>query len=103
MASDLSGVQYDVITVTGHTGHIGSKARNHKLSARRAGAVSRHLVDVAGIRAAKITARGVGSDNPETAANACPGQKTTPAWIAYLQADCRVDVELSGTPIAEAN
>ena len=103
MASDLSGVQYDVITVTGHTDRIGSKAYNQKLSARRAEAVSRHLVDVAGIRAGKITTRGVGSDNPETAANACPGKKTTPALIACLQADRRVDVEVSGTRAAKAN
>ena len=103
MASDLSGVQYDVITVTGHTDRIGSKAYNDKLSARRAEAVSRYLVDVAGIRAGKITTRGVGSDNPELAADACPGKKATPKLIACLQADRRVEIEVSGTRAAKAN
>ncbi len=44
LAADLRGVNFDVITVTGHTDRIGSHAYNMKLLTRRAEAVKAYLV-----------------------------------------------------------
>ena len=65
-AAELKGSQFDVITVTGHTDRIGSHAYNMKLSARRADMVKSYLVETAGIPADKVTARGVGGEDPVT-------------------------------------
>ena len=96
-AMELKGSTYDSIQVTGHTDRIGAAVYNGKLSARRAAAVSAYLVDTAGIPAYKIRSEGVGEANPITKAGDCIGTKTTPALIACLQPDRRVDVEMSGT------
>lgn len=95
--ADLNGVNYDVITITGHTDRIGSKAYNMKLSVRRAEAVQDYLIQFAGIPASKIVATGVGGSAPETSPGDCVGTKVTRALIACLQPDRRVDVEVSGT------
>ncbi len=96
-ASDLAGTEYDQIRVTGHTDRIGSHAYNLTLSARRADAVRTELVNTAGIPAARISTRGVNGAEPVTKAGDCVGTRITPALIACLQPDRRVEVEVSGT------
>jgi OOP family OmpA-OmpF porin len=96
-AANLRGVDYNVITVTGHTDRIGSHAYNMELSTRRAEAVKAYLVDSAGIPAGKIVARGTDGSDPVTKPGDCKGKKATKALIACLQPDRRVEVEVSGT------
>jgi OmpA-OmpF porin, OOP family len=96
-AADLRGTQFDVISVTGHTDRIGSTAYNQLLSQRRAEAVKSYLVDPAGIASARIAARGEGEAQPITKADECRGGKASPALIACLQPDRRVEVEVTGT------
>lgn len=96
-ASDLRGTSYEVITVTGHTDRIGSHAYNLKLSTRRAETVQNYLVSKAAIPADKIVVRGVNGAEPVTKIADCPGKKASPALIACLQPDRRVEVEVSGT------
>jgi OOP family OmpA-OmpF porin len=95
-ATDLSGTDYEVVRVTGHTDRIGGHAANQKLSERRAEAVKVVLVNAA-IPAAKIEAKGVDGADPVTKPEQCPGAKVTKKLIACLQPDRRVDVEVSGT------
>ncbi len=96
-ASDIKGLDYDAIMVTGHTDRIGSHAYNLKLSTRRAEAVSSYLVTSGGIAAAKIVAKGVDGAEPVTKPSDCVGKKVTPALIACLQPDRRVEIEVTGT------
>ncbi len=95
--ADLSGTNFDVITVTGHTDRIGSSAYNMKLSMRRAEAVQNYLVQSAGIPASKIAAKGVGGSEPVTKPGECVGKKATKELISCLQPDRRVEVEVSAT------
>lgn len=97
LAADLRGAQYDAVRVTGHTDRIGSNAYNLKLSARRADAVSAYLVQSAGIPAGRISSRGVNGADPVTKPGECKGNKPTPALIACLQPDRRVEVEVTGS------
>jgi OOP family OmpA-OmpF porin len=96
-ASDLRGTRFEVITVEGHTDRLGTAAYNQKLSARRAEAVRSYLVSVGGFDSSKVNAVGMGETHPMTAINACKGNKATPALIACLHPDRRVDVEVTGT------
>lgn len=93
LAASLRGAQYELINVTGHTDRLGRAAYNLALSSRRAEAVKAYLVQV-GIPASKITARGINGSNPVTNASTCPGTAATPALIACLQPDRRVEVEV---------
>jgi OOP family OmpA-OmpF porin len=96
LAADLRGVDFDVITVTGHTDRIGSHKYNMDLSQRRADAVKAYL-ESAGIPADKIAAKGTDGSDPVTKPGECKGTKATKALIACLQPDRRVEVEVSGT------
>jgi OOP family OmpA-OmpF porin len=96
LAASLRGTQYDTIAVTGHTDRLGRAAYNLALSTRRAEAVKAYLVR-AGIPANKISARGVNGANPVTTAASCPGTVATPALIACLQPDRRVEVAVTAT------
>ena len=96
-AADLKGVDFDVITVTGHTDRLGSHAYNMKLSTRRAEAVSTYLVTSAGIPANKITVKGVNGAEPVTKPSECVGKQASKKLIACLQPDRRVEIEVSGT------
>jgi len=96
LAADLRGISYDAIRVTGHTDRFGSHDYNMKLSARRAEAVAAYLVQT-GVAAGKISARGVNGDGPVTQPGDCRGSKPTPAVVACLQPDRRVEVEVTGT------
>jgi OOP family OmpA-OmpF porin len=96
LITDLRGVDFDVINVTGHTDRIGRQAYNLKLSTQRAEAVGSYLVSAAGIPAGKISTKGVNGADPVTKPGECVGTKVTPALIACLQPDRRVDVEVTG-------
>jgi OOP family OmpA-OmpF porin len=96
LAADLRGIQYDAIQVTGHTDRLGRHEYNLRLSTRRAEAVSAYLVQSGGIPAGKIAARGVDGANAVTHPGYCKGSKPTPALIACLQPDRRVEVEVTG-------
>jgi OOP family OmpA-OmpF porin len=94
---DLKSVNVETIQVTGHTDRLGSKAYNDKLSLRRAEAVRNYLVQVGGISAAKVTAIGVGSSQPETQFGDCKGMAASQALITCLRVDRRVEVEVTGS------
>ncbi|MBC7700112.1 OmpA family protein [Aquabacterium sp.] len=96
LAKELSGTQFDVITVEGHTDRLGSPAYNQRLSVRRAEAVKAYLVVSDGIDANKISATGKGESTPVTRPDDCKGSKAHAKLIACLQADRRVDVEVTG-------
>lgn len=96
LVRELGSVKYDAIVVTGHTDRLGSPGYNLKLSTRRAEAVKAELIR-SGIAAGVISARGVNGSAPETKPGDCKGSKPTPALIACLQPDRRVEVEVSGT------
>ena len=61
---------------------------------RRAESVKAYLVET-GVPADKVTARGVDGEDPVTKPEDCPGRARTPALIACLQPDRRVDVEVT--------
>jgi OmpA-OmpF porin, OOP family len=94
-AAQLRGIQYDGVQVTGHTDRLGPHDYNMKLSERRAQAVREYLIQ-SGVASGKIAARGVDGADPVTGSE-CKGNKPTPALIACLQPDRRVDVEVTGT------
>ena len=96
-AADVKGVDYEVITVIGHTDRIGPHASNMKLSERRAESVKTYLVQSAAIPAAKIAVKGAGETDPVTKPGECAGEEVTRKLIACLQPDRRVQVEVSGT------
>lgn len=95
LLADMRGLTYDVVLVTGHTDRIGTRSYNIGLSNRRAEAVRAYLV-AGGVPTAKITARGVNSDEPVTTREQCAGQRGD-ALKACYQPDRRVVVEVHGT------
>lgn len=96
-AADLRGTSIDSIVVTGHTDRLGASAYNQKLSERRAEVVRAYLVESASIPAGVIRTVGAGETQPETKPGQCKGDKATPALVACLQPDRRVEVEVTGT------
>jgi len=96
-ARETAGTRYEVITVEGHTDRLGTPAYNQKLSQERAEAVKGYLVQSGGFDASRVKAVGLGESKPTSATANCKGNKQTPALIACLQPDRRVDVEVSGT------
>lgn len=95
-ASDLSGTQFDTISVEGHTDRLGKPAYNQKLSLERANAVKDHLVTSGRIDPARITATGKGESTPVTGPGDCKGVRQTPALVTCLQPDRRVEIEVTG-------
>lgn len=95
-ANDIKGLEYDVITVTGHADRIGSPKYNMGLSVRRAEAVKAYLVKHGGVDPKKITAIGKGETEPVTKPGECRGQKVTKKLIDCKAPDRRVEVEVSG-------
>jgi OOP family OmpA-OmpF porin len=96
-AEKLKTLEYEFVTVTGHTDRFGELTYNMKLSTRRAEAVGNYLVKVSGIPDSKVLARGQSGANPVTKPGDCVGTKPTKALIACLQPDRRVDLEVNGT------
>jgi OOP family OmpA-OmpF porin len=96
-AAKLKGLDYEFVTVTGHTDRLGEHVYNVHLSERRAQVVGAYLTDVAGIPADKVLARGQNGSNPVTQPGDCVGTKVTNVLIACLQPDRRVDLEVTGT------
>jgi OOP family OmpA-OmpF porin len=96
-ATELSGLSYESITVTGHADRIGSPTYNQALSLKRADAVKTYLVNKSGIAADKIRIEGRGETQPITQPADCVGSKATKKLVACLQPDRRVVVDVNGT------
>jgi len=63
VARNLNSYPDSTIQIIGHTDNTGTAAYNQDLSARRAGSVSRILID-AGVDAGRVTSFGRGEDQP---------------------------------------
>lgn len=100
LVQDMRNLDYELVLVTGHTDRIGARDYNINLSQRRADAVKNYLVS-AGIPAARITARGVNSDEPVTRPEQCRNTGSAQAQIACLQPDRRVVILVTGTNDAD--
>jgi OmpA-OmpF porin, OOP family len=96
LVADLAGVQYQRITVEGHTDRLGSSNYNSALSQRRADAVKAYLVEQQGMDAAKVAAVSKGESEPVTKAEDCSNRLHRTALIACLSPDRRVDIEVLG-------
>ena len=79
----------------GHTDRLGAAAYNERLSQRRAVAVAAYLVRI-GLPPDRVVTSGVGETEPMTASGDCIGKVATPALVACLQPDRRVDVRVDG-------
>ncbi len=97
VAPDAQGVSFDSMVVEGHTDRLGSAAYNQRLSASRAASVKTYLVSTGKFDAGKLSAVAKGETEPVTKAGDCKGTQPSPALIACLQPDRRVEVELTGT------
>jgi OOP family OmpA-OmpF porin len=103
LADALRGKQHDTIVATGHTDRIGSVRYNQRLSERRAETVKKYLQEK-GLDVGKITAIGKGKSEPVTKPTDCKGPKMSRAAIrACLQPDRRVDIEVGGSQMIDAN
>ncbi|MDP2006817.1 MAG: OmpA family protein [Rubrivivax sp.] len=96
-AREVKGTRFDEITVEGHTDRLGTTSYNQALSLQRAEAVKAYLVSSGAIDASRVKAVGMGEGQPTSGTADCKGSRATPALIACLQADRRVDVEVTGT------
>jgi len=96
-ANELRGTQFERIGVEGHADRLGSDSYNQRLSAQRAEAVKAYLISSGVVSANKISAVGKGETMPVTKSGDCRGTRQTPALVACLQPDRRVDVEDTGT------
>src|SRR5581483_10683310 len=63
LVAKLKDVNFDAITITGHTDSVGGDAANQKLSLRRANAVKQYLASH-GVDATKIKTAGRGKTSP---------------------------------------
>lgn len=94
--NELQGVDYDNVTIVGHTDRIGTKPYNDKLSLQRADAVKTYFIARNVILLSKITSVGRGSSEPITDVGACKGLHSSVDAIACLSADRRVEVDVIG-------
>jgi OOP family OmpA-OmpF porin len=94
---EMQGSSFEFVVVEGHTDRLGSTAYNQKLSQERADAVKAYLVNSGGLNPAKVTAVGKSESMPVTKAEDCKGHAQTAKLVACLQADRRVEIEVSGT------
>jgi OOP family OmpA-OmpF porin len=95
LANTLGGATYEVILAIGHTDRLGSAQYNQKLSLKRAESVKQYLV-AKGIAPNRIYAEGKGKAQPITKPADCKITNRK-ALITCLQADRRVDVEVTGS------
>ena len=70
--------------------------RIRQLSQQRAETVKAYLVDKAGVDSSRIRAVGWGETSPVTRAEDCKWHRPSPALIACLAPDRRVDIEVVG-------
>jgi OOP family OmpA-OmpF porin len=96
-ARDAAGASFEVVVVQGHADRSGPAAYNQVLSLARADAVKAYLVSHGGFQASRISTAGMGETQPVTKPGDCPASMTGAKLHTCLQADRRVDVELSGT------
>ncbi len=78
--------------IVGHTDRYGSEEYNNDLSTRRASTVRSYLESL-GLRASKTEVSGMGESQPVTK---CSTSATRAAQIACLQADRRVNIDVTG-------
>ena len=97
LGREIGQSRYQTISVEGHTDRIGSAAYNQALSQRRAESVRAYLVDQVRLDGSRITATGQGETQPVTTAGSCPDSMGRTRLITCLQADRRVDLEVTGT------
>jgi outer membrane protein OmpA-like peptidoglycan-associated protein len=93
-ASKLKSMEFDRITIVGHTDPTGKAAMNDKLSRQRAESVKRYLV-ARGIPADKIETDGVGSSMPMVIETDCARLPKAQKAACY-QPDRRVEIEVQG-------
>jgi outer membrane protein OmpA-like peptidoglycan-associated protein len=93
-ASKLEPMEFDRITIVGHTDPTGKAAMNDKLSRQRAESVKRYLV-ARGIPADKIETDGVGSSMPMVIETDCARLPKAKKAACY-QPDRRVEIEVQG-------
>jgi OOP family OmpA-OmpF porin len=96
-ARDLQGTDYASVLVEGHTDRLGTTAYNQTLSEQRAEVVKAYLVSDGKLDPAKVSAVGKGETMPHTKPEDCKGKAQTPKLITCLQADRRVEIEVTGT------
>ena len=94
IANSISGMNVDVIAITGYTDRIGSDKYNLVLSQKRADAVKTYLIQ-AGLGKDRVVTQGKGKANPVTG-DACKGQVGS-KYIACLAPDRRAVIEIIGT------
>jgi OmpA-OmpF porin, OOP family len=95
LEDQIAHAAYRSVDITGHTDRIGTPGYNRHLSERRAQAVRDYLADH-GLDLRKITAKGVGSSEPNTTKNQCDGLHGA-RFIQCLQPDRYAEVTVSGT------
>jgi outer membrane protein OmpA-like peptidoglycan-associated protein len=93
-AAKLKALDYDSVNIVGYTDRLGSDIYNNHLSRIRAEVVKNYLVSK-GVDSERIRAEGRGEADPITG-HKCEGNVRTPALIACLQPDRRVEVQVSG-------
>jgi outer membrane protein OmpA-like peptidoglycan-associated protein len=94
LAVKLKTLRYDSINIVGYTDRLGSEPYNNHLSRIRAREVKNYLI-TKGVDPEKIRIEGKGKADPITG-NTCQGSERTPALIACLQPDRRVEVQVNG-------
>ncbi len=102
-SNELNGVEYDQVSIEGHTDRIGTNAYNDLLSLMRADAVKSYFVSLGSIPAQKITTVGKGSSQPITGVGACKALHSSVDAIACLQPDRRVEVDVTGVKVVIQN
>src|SRR5438270_12364176 len=95
LESQLAHADYRSVEITGHTDRIGAPGYNRHLSERRAQAVRDYLAD-RGLDLRKITTKGVGSTEPNTAKDHCRGLHGA-HLIECLQPDRYAEVQVLGS------
>lgn len=80
--------QIAIVTITGHTDHLGSTAGNQRLLQQCAESVKVYWVSK-GVAASRLVATGVGSAQSVVQCT----QKAKTALIACLEPNCRVEIE----------
>jgi OOP family OmpA-OmpF porin len=93
----LTGTDFDLITVEGHTDRLGSQEYNQKLALQRADAVKTYLVETARIESSKITVLSKSENDPVTHPGDCKGNQANAKLIACLQPDRRVEIEVTAS------